>query len=219
MCGIAGILDLRGDVQPDLLGGQVTAMLELVRERGPDASGVWSGDGAVLGHRRLRIIDLSPEADQPMVSRSGNEVVVFNGEIYNHHALRGELEQRGHRFRTRCDTEVLLHGYQEWGEDLVRRLSGMFAFALLDRAGRRLLLARDRVGKKPLYYAFDPRGDGAGAADATGGTRGRRRASSSAATSSASSPVWTGLRRWTIGPSTSIWDCSACPRGPASIEV
>ena len=129
-------------------------MLEMVRERGPDASGTWSGDGVTLGHRRLRVIDLSPEADQPMVSASGDEVVVYNGEIYNHHALRRDLEQRGYRFRTRSDTEVLLHGYREWGDGLVSRLTGMFAFALLDRPGHRLLLARDRLGKKPLYTAL-----------------------------------------------------------------
>ncbi|NLG65401.1 MAG: asparagine synthase (glutamine-hydrolyzing), partial [Actinobacteria bacterium] len=156
MCGIAGIVDLRRDGDPERIATRVTAMLDTVRERGPDTSGTWSGDGVTLGHCRLRVIDLSPEADQPMVSASGDEVVVYNGEIYNHHLLRRELEQLGHRFRTRTDTEVLLHGYQEWGEDLVSRLSGMFAFALLDRPNQRLLLARDRLGKKPLYTAVTP---------------------------------------------------------------
>ncbi len=156
MCGIAGIIDLRRDGDPERMVARVTAMLDTVRERGPDASGTWTGEGATLGHCRLRVIDLSPEADQPMVSASGDEVVVYNGEIYNHHILRRELEQRGHRFRTRTDTEVLLHGYQEWGEELVPRLSGMFAFALFDHPKQRLLLARDRLGKKPLYTALTP---------------------------------------------------------------
>ena len=154
MCGIAGIVDLQGAPDQGRIDQHMAAMLEMVRERGPDASGTWSGDGVTLGHRRLRVIDLSPEADQPMVSASGDEVVVYNGEIYNHHALRRDLEQRGYRFRTRSDTEVLLHGYREWGDGLVSRLTGMFAFALLDRPGHRLLLARDRLGKKPLYTAL-----------------------------------------------------------------
>ena len=168
MCGIAGIIQL--DARPPAADttNRMATMLELIRERGPDAAGTWTGDGVVLGHRRLRIIDLSAEADQPMVSSSGNEVVVFNGEIYNHHALRSDLETRGHRFRTRSDTEVLLHGYQEWGEALVQRLSGMFAFALFDRRRRRLLLARDRVGKKPLYYSELTREFGTSAAGDNG---------------------------------------------------
>jgi asparagine synthase (glutamine-hydrolysing) len=152
VCGIAGIVQLDGSPLAPDAAERMASMLELIRERGPDASGTWTGEGALLGHRRLRIIDLSPEADQPMISFSGDEVVVFNGEIYNHHLLRSNLGARGHRFRTRTDTEVLLHGYQEWGEGLVGRLSGMFAFALFDRSRRRLVLARDRVGKKPLYY-------------------------------------------------------------------
>jgi len=156
VCGIAGILDMRGHLRPQLMAQQIASMLESVRERGPDASGTWSEDGVLLGHRRLRILDLTPESDQPMVSRSGNEIVVFNGEIYNHHRLRRELERHGHRFRTRSDTEVLLHGYQEWGEALLPRLTGIFAFALFDRTTRRLLLARDRLGEKPLYYARTP---------------------------------------------------------------
>ncbi len=156
MCGIAGIVALRGHPLPPDTAAAVELMLTLVRERGPDASGLSRSEHAVLGHRRLRVIDLSATADQPLLSASGQEVVTYNGEIYNHHALRRQLERLGHHFRTRSDTDVLLHGYQEWGQDLVRRLSGMFAFALLDHRRRRLLLARDRVGKKPLYYALDP---------------------------------------------------------------
>ena len=127
------------------------------RHRGPDSSGFWvsgSGDGGtgvVLAHRRLAIIDLSEDGRQPMTDPETGNIIIFNGEIYNFHALRRELEQAGARFRSRSDTEVILKAYACWGMDGVARLRGMFAFALWDRAQKTLLFARDRLGIKPLY--------------------------------------------------------------------
>lgn len=119
--------------------------------RGPDAVRIASLRGATLGHARLSVVDLREVAHQPM--RAGPHAIVFNGEIYNHLDLRRELEARGHVFRTRSDTEALLHGYAAWGDDVVRRAEGMFAFAIFDEERQRLLLATDRPGKKPLFYA------------------------------------------------------------------
>src|SRR5215217_7946613 len=155
MCGIAGKLtwDPRGAIDPDLLG----AMTDAVRHRGPDADGFYFGDGIGLGHRRLSIIDLAT-GDQPIGNEDGTVWTIFNGEIYNFAEVRHELEAHGHRFHTACDTEVLVHGYEQWGVDLVDRLRGMFAFAVWDAPERRLVLARDRVGVKPLHYAVVPDG-------------------------------------------------------------
>jgi asparagine synthase (glutamine-hydrolysing) len=127
-------------------------MMELLEHRGPDGEGLWAGSGAVLGHRRLAIIDLSG-GYQPIFNETRDVSLVFNGEIYNYRELRRELASHGHQFRTASDTEVLVHGYEEWGDDVVTRLRGMFAFALWDERARRLLLGRDRFGVKPLYYA------------------------------------------------------------------
>jgi asparagine synthase (glutamine-hydrolysing) len=123
--------------------------------RGPDAAGFWrSGDGEVaLAHRRLAIIDLSPAGQQPMCDERGELHIVLNGEIYNYIELRKELRGRGHRFRSESDTEVLLAAFREWGHDCLQRLNGMFAFAIYDSRDRRVLLARDRAGEKPLFYA------------------------------------------------------------------
>src|SRR5512132_2448699 len=125
--------------------------------RGPDSSGEFSDEGVALAARRLSIIDLET-GDQPIANENGTVHVVQNGEIYNHEELRVELEGAGHRFRTRCDTEVLVHAYAEWGDTFARRLRGMFAIAILDASRRRVLLARDAFGIKPLYYRVD--GDG-----------------------------------------------------------
>ncbi len=155
MCGISGIFDLETarPVDADLL----RAMNDVQRHRGPDDDGFHVEPGVGLGHRRLSIIDLST-GHQPLYNEDDSVVVVFNGEIYNFMELRDELERCGHRFRTRTDTEVILHGWEQWGRDCVRRFRGMFAFALWDRNREELFLARDRLGKKPLYYAILPGG-------------------------------------------------------------
>jgi asparagine synthase (glutamine-hydrolysing) len=152
MCGIAGILyrDPTRPVAPALL----KEIGDSIAHRGPDAEGFWAEPGVGLVHRRLSIIDLAG-GDQPIGNEDGSVQVVFNGEIYNFQALRAELEGKGHRFRTHSDTEVIVHLYEEHGEDLVTRLRGMFTFALWDRKRRRLLLARDRLGIKPLYVYRD----------------------------------------------------------------
>jgi asparagine synthase (glutamine-hydrolysing) len=133
-------------------------MCDTIRHRGPDDAGVWLGDGVGLGHRRLSIIDLSPAGHQPMTNEDGSVWVVFNGEIYNFQTLRLDLEAKGHRFRSNSDTEVIVHLFEEYGADCVRHLHGMFAFAAWDTRAHTLLLARDRVGKKPLKYALLPDG-------------------------------------------------------------
>jgi asparagine synthase (glutamine-hydrolysing) len=127
-------------------------MTDIVAHRGPDGQGHFAFGPVGLGHRRLSIIDLSDAGHEPMANEDGSVIVVFNGEIYNFKELRAELEGLGHEFHSQTDTEVLVHGYEEWGEDALLRLNGMFAFALFDRPRRRLLLARDRYGVKPLYW-------------------------------------------------------------------
>jgi asparagine synthase (glutamine-hydrolysing) len=152
MCGIAGIFDMRGGrpVDPDLLARMTDAM----RHRGPDDSGFHIAPGLGLGHRRLSIIDLSPLGHQPLFNEDGKVCVVFNGEIYNFPGLVKELQARGHQFRSRCDTEVIVHAWEEWGEDCVRHFQGMYGFAVWDANDETLFLARDRFGEKPLYYAL-----------------------------------------------------------------
>jgi asparagine synthase (glutamine-hydrolysing) len=152
MCGIAGFFNLNGyDSRTDaerLVMDQIASL----HHRGPDNQGAFVGPGVCLGHARLSILDVSPAANQPMFDASGKICVVFNGEIYNFQEIREQLESRGRRFRTRSDTEVILEGYSEWGIDVVDRLRGMFALAIYDANADRLVLMRDRVGKKPLYY-------------------------------------------------------------------
>jgi asparagine synthase (glutamine-hydrolysing) len=147
MCGICGIATTRGAVDPERLA----AMSRTLFHRGPDSDGAHVDGGVGIAARRLAIIDLTG-GDQPIANEDGRVVVVQNGEIYNHRELHHELERAGHRFRTRSDTEVLVHGYEEWGERLWERLRGMFAVALWDARQHRLVLARDRFGIKPLYY-------------------------------------------------------------------
>lgn len=156
MCGIAGFLASRPEVAPDR--DAVERMCAGIAHRGPDDDGILVDGPAVLGHRRLSIIDLSPEAAQPMVSEDERIAVVVNGEIYNFQELREELEGKGHRFRSRSDSEVTVHLYEEEGPDFVKRLRGMFALALWDGSEQRLVLARDRFGKKPLFYHMAPGG-------------------------------------------------------------
>ena len=161
MCGIAGAF---GHIDTDIEDA-VRAASKREAHRGPDAYGVWTsapiptGPGAVLEHRRLAIIDLTDRADQPMLDARNGNVLCFNGEIYNFRALRHELEVAGNTFETDSDTEVVLKAYSTWGENCVTRLRGMFAFALWDHSDRRILLARDRIGIKPLYLAEVDRGD------------------------------------------------------------
>jgi asparagine synthase (glutamine-hydrolysing) len=152
MCGIAGVL--YADRARPLDGRILKAMGDSIAHRGPDAEGFWTEPGIGLVHRRLSIIDLSG-GDQPIGNEDDTVQVMYNGEIYNYQELRAGLEARGHRFRTQSDTEVIVHLYEEQGEQLVERLRGMFAFALWDRPRRRLVLARDRLGIKPLYLYRD----------------------------------------------------------------
>jgi len=143
MASISGAVD----------AGVVRRMTDALIHRGPDDHGYWADGHCALGHRRLSIIDLSEAGRQPMASQDGKIQITFNGEIYNFQQLRRELETEGYRFRTQTDTETILHAYDRWGDDCVSKLRGMFAFGLWDARKRRLLLARDRVGKKPLFYA------------------------------------------------------------------
>ncbi|MCI0681194.1 MAG: asparagine synthetase B, partial [Gemmataceae bacterium] len=156
MCGIAGIVlnNAENRAFDASLDESVRRSIGALAHRGPDAEGIWCGPGVLLAHRRLSIIDLGGGA-QPMGNEDGAVQVTFNGEIYNHADLRRELTAKGHCFRTRSDTEVIVHLYEEYGDELVHKLRGMFAFALWDSVNRRCLLARDRVGIKPLYYYHD----------------------------------------------------------------
>ncbi|HET7507057.1 MAG TPA: asparagine synthase (glutamine-hydrolyzing) [Solirubrobacterales bacterium] len=149
MCGICGLVAGERDRGPDREA--VARMSGRLVHRGPDDDGIFCEGPVALAARRLSIIDLAG-GHQPIENEDGSAVVVQNGEIYNYRELKGELERAGHRFATDCDTEVLVHGYEEWGEIFVERLRGMFAIALWDKRRRRLLLARDRFGIKPLYY-------------------------------------------------------------------
>ena len=155
MCGITGRFnfDPAHAVSPQVL----TAMTDSIAHRGPDSAGYFRAPGIGLGHRRLSIIDLVT-GDQPLANEDGQVQVVFNGEIYNFADVRAELVSLGHRFRTSSDTEIIVHGYEQWGERCVEKFRGMFAFAVWDGRERRLLLARDRLGVKPLYYAELPGG-------------------------------------------------------------
>lgn len=155
MCGIAGIFHAETPKPVEPI--RVERMCDALAHRGPDGSGVWTDHGVGLGHRRLSIIDVAG-SPQPMHSADGRAVIVFNGEVYNFRALRSELEQAGFTFRTNGDTEVILAAWHRWGPDCLKRLDGMFAFALYDRDKRQLFLARDRFGVKPLFYA--PLSDG-----------------------------------------------------------
>ena len=150
MCGIAGI------VAADRLGpddsARAVVMRDLISYRGPDGAGLYTNDQAALAHRRLSIVDLAG-GHQPLSNEAGDVWVTYNGEIYNHADVRPHLEAAGHTYRTRSDTETIVHAYEQWGDDCVHRFRGMFAFAIWDGRRRRLLLARDRLGVKPLYWA------------------------------------------------------------------
>jgi len=153
MCGIAGIYRFRTGEPADQ--SLIEAMTGALRHRGPDDRGFYLAGPVGLGMQRLSIIDLEG-GHQPIGNEDGTIQVIFNGEIYNYRALRSELEGRGHRFRTRSDTEVIAHGYEEFGIEVLQKLNGMFAIAVWDAPRRRLFLSRDRLGIKPLYYAETP---------------------------------------------------------------
>ncbi|MFA9472906.1 MAG: asparagine synthetase B, partial [Deltaproteobacteria bacterium] len=156
MCGIAGTLAVDPKAAPD--SEAVQRMCDAMVHRGPDDHGALTDGPCALGHRRLSIIDLRPEGAQPMTSEDGSVAVVVNGEIYNFQELRRDLQAKGHRFKSRSDSEVIVHLYEEEGVDFIDHLRGMFALALWDGPRRRLVLARDRFGKKPLFYHADSRG-------------------------------------------------------------
>lgn len=149
MCGIAGILDIKRKPENHILLGMTGAM----RHRGPDGEGIYIDGSAGLGHRRLSIIDLNTGA-QPMSNEDGSVWITYNGEVYNFVELQNELESRGHKFRTKSDTESIIHAYEQYGEECVKKLRGMFSFCIWDAKKKTLFLARDRLGKKPLYYFY-----------------------------------------------------------------
>jgi asparagine synthase (glutamine-hydrolysing) len=152
MCGIAGFVTLSPSDSPAI----IERMTDTIRHRGPDDFGFYRDPWASLGFRRLAIIDVSG-GHQPMPNEDASKFIIFNGEIFNHASLRPALEHAGHRYANRSDTETILHAYEEYGADCVLRLRGMFAFAIWDKSARKLFIARDRLGKKPLYYFWDGR--------------------------------------------------------------
>ena len=147
MCGITGFTHRTGVCDR----ARISAATDTLTHRGPDQQGTWESDTVSLGAVRLKIIDLRA-GDQPMISDDGKTVLVFNGEIYNHRELRAELESRGEKFQTNSDTEVVLRAFLRWDKDCFARLRGMFALAVWSQDARRLVLARDRLGIKPLYF-------------------------------------------------------------------
>src|SRR5882672_3025544 len=153
MCGIAGIVAV--DQLDQDAPSRAMRMRDIITHRGPDEAGLYHDAKAALAHRRLSIVDLST-GQQPLSNEDGSVWVVFNGEIYNHAEVRRELEAHGHTYRTRSDTETIVHAYEQWGEACVHRFRGMFAFAIWDAPKRRLLLVRDRLGIKPLYWTRTP---------------------------------------------------------------
>ena len=152
MCGICGIISLKNHPVDDQL---LKPMMKAMKHRGPDDEGTFSEGNVALGFVRLSIIDLSSAGHQPMLSDDGNLVLIFNGEIYNYLEIKDELIKLGHHFKSRTDTEVLLHAYQEWGSDCQDRFNGMWAFVIYNRLERKIFISRDRVGVKPFYYFAD----------------------------------------------------------------
>src|SRR5690242_4676042 len=152
MCGICGVYHYRGGAADAAF---ITRQIQVLRHRGPDDIGVWCEGPVGLAQQRLAIVDLSPGGHQPMPNEDGSLMVTYNGELYGWPELRAVLAARGHRFRGGSDTEALLHLYEEHGDGLLEHLRGMFAFALWDRTRRRMLIARDRLGIKPLYWHDD----------------------------------------------------------------
>jgi asparagine synthase (glutamine-hydrolysing) len=151
MCGIVVVFNLNGEPVPPAL---LRTMTDAIKHRGPDSEGFYVDSFIGLGHRRLSIIDLSRSGHQPMSTEDGNYIITYNGEVYNFQALRIELESLGHQFRSKTDTEVVLHAYIQWGAECLKRFNGMFAFAIWDKTRQEIFLARDRYGIKPLYYTL-----------------------------------------------------------------
>ena len=150
MCGICGIVKSRETVTEE----EIRAMRDVLSHRGPDQAGTWVQGRVGLGHCRLSIIDLSEQGSQPMFNETGSIALVFNGEIYNFQQIRRVLETKGHIFRSHSDSEAIIHAYEEYGVDCLQHLRGMFAFALWDNGRKQLFAARDRLGKKPLFYSL-----------------------------------------------------------------
>src|SRR5882672_121493 len=148
MCGITGVVSKASEDQ----SVRAKRMTDSLKHRGPDDWGVWADSYCALGQRRLAIIDLSSAGHQPLSNSAETVWITLNGEIYNYQSLRRELERLGHNFRTKTDTEVIVVAYEQWGIECLDHLRGMFAFGIWDKPARRLFLARDRVGKKPLFY-------------------------------------------------------------------
>ncbi|HYJ47348.1 MAG TPA: hypothetical protein VEV81_12115, partial [Pyrinomonadaceae bacterium] len=157
MCGIAGFMSPGNHLGEAGSAEVLDRMCRRITHRGPDDQGTLVRQGLALGMRRLSIIDLAG-GHQPISGCAGRVTVVFNGEIYNYRELQAELEARGHKFQTHSDTEAIVHAYEEYGADCVNRLRGMFAFALWDEREQTLFIARDRAGKKPLYYTLTSQG-------------------------------------------------------------
>ena len=154
MCGIAGFWSPNISLEQGEARDALKKMIASLSHRGPDADGVWANGQVGFGHRRLSVIDLSERSNQPFVNNEFNLSITFNGEIYNYLDLRNSLEEKGYKFKTKSDTETILLGYKEWGPNILNLLRGMFAFAIWDGEKKELFLARDRLGEKPLYYAW-----------------------------------------------------------------
>src|SRR5690606_32616932 len=149
MCGFVGFANTSLPIDQQQI---INSMMDTIVHRGPDSGGVFSDGKATFGFRRLSIIDLRDEADQPMYNEDKSCVLIFNGEIYNYQELREDLVEKGHQFQSHTDSEVIIHGYEEYGVNLVEKLRGMFAFAIYDKKEESLFIARDHFGIKPLYY-------------------------------------------------------------------
>ena len=158
MCGIAGFIDSDNPGQAESKEALLDKMCRVITHRGPDEQGMAVEGRAALGMRRLSIIDLK-SGQQPIYSTDKTKLIVFNGEIYNYRELKKELEELGYRFRTNSDTETIIHAFDEFGPSCLEKLRGMFAFAIWDKSEQSLFIARDRVGKKPLFYTLSADGD------------------------------------------------------------
>ena len=151
MCGIAGIISLNKE---PILKNTLISMIDSIRHRGPDGEGYWINDNIGIGHCRLSIVDLSKNANQPMIYDNNRYILSYNGEIYNYLELKIQLKKAGFIFRTKSDTEVVLYSLIHWGSNAIKKFNGMFAFAFLDNNEKKLLIGRDRYGIKPVYYSL-----------------------------------------------------------------